>query len=81
MHRVRAVMDEVFGEDNFVSQIIFQKTGGLTPKAISSIGDHILWYARKKDLLKYRQLFNYEAEPPRATLLCGSNCLTPLTGE
>jgi adenine-specific DNA-methyltransferase len=62
-HRVRAVMDEVFGEDNCVSQIFFQKTGGLTPKAISNIGDHILWYARKKDLLKYRKLLNYQTEP------------------
>ena len=65
VHRVRAVMDEVFGEDNCVSQIFFQKTGGLTPKAISNIGDHILWYARKKELLKYRKLLNYQAEPPR----------------
>ena len=82
VHRVRAVMDELFGEDNFVSQIFFQKTGGLTPKAISNIGDHILWYARKKDLLKYRQLFNYEAEPPEGdSIMFGSNCLTPLTGE
>src|SRR5258705_3690183 len=46
VHRVRAVMDELFGEDNCISQIFFQKTGGLTPKAISNIGDHILWYAR-----------------------------------
>jgi adenine-specific DNA-methyltransferase len=64
VHRVRAVMDEVFGDENCISQIFFQKTGGLTPKAISNIGDHILWYAKKKDLLKYRQLYNYSSEPP-----------------
>ena len=64
VHRVRALMDEVFGEDKCISQIFFQKTGGLTPKGISNIGDHILWYAKNKDLLKYRQLFNYVAEPP-----------------
>ncbi len=64
VHRVRTVMDEIFGEDNCISQIFFQKTGGLTPKAISNIGDHILWYAKKKDSLKYRQLFNYSSEPP-----------------
>jgi adenine-specific DNA-methyltransferase len=64
VHRVRGIMDEVFGEDNFVSQIFFQKTGGLTPKAISNIGDHILWYARNRDLLKYRPLFNYQPDPP-----------------
>jgi adenine-specific DNA-methyltransferase len=64
VHRVRAVMDELFGDENIVSQIFFQKTGGLTPKAISNIGDHILWYAKKKELLKYRQLHNYSSEPP-----------------
>lgn len=64
VHRVRALLDELFGEENCVSQIFFQKTGGLTPKAISNIGDHILWYARKKDSLKYRQLFNYAPQPP-----------------
>src|SRR5262247_3855845 len=60
VHRVRALLDEVFGEGNFVSQISFNKNSGLTPKAISNIGDHILWYARTKELLKYRQLFNYQ---------------------
>ena len=64
LHRVRSVMDEVFGEENWVSQIFFQKTGGLTPKAISNIGDHLLWYAKKKQMLKYRQLFNYSSQPP-----------------
>src|SRR5674476_526373 len=28
VHRVRAVMDEVFGDDNCVGQIIFKKTSG-----------------------------------------------------
>src|SRR5688572_22496208 len=28
VHRVRALMDEVFGEDNFVSQVSFKTTGG-----------------------------------------------------
>lgn len=30
VHRVRAVMDEVFGPENFISEITFQKTGGQT---------------------------------------------------
>ena len=28
VHRVRAMMDEVFGEENFVSQVVFRKTTG-----------------------------------------------------
>ena len=29
VHRVRAVMDEVFGEENFISEIITKKSGGM----------------------------------------------------
>src|SRR5258705_158903 len=46
VHLVRALMDEVLGDENFLSLIAFAKTSAFTPKAISNIGDHILWYAR-----------------------------------
>ena len=46
VHRVRAVMDEVFGEANFVSQIGIQKTGGFSQSKIGNIVDFLLWYAR-----------------------------------
>jgi adenine-specific DNA-methyltransferase len=55
VHRVRALMDEVFGEQNCVSEIVFQKTGGQTSEHLSSIQDYILWYAKDADQLKYRQ--------------------------
>jgi len=64
VHRVRSLMDEVFGEQNFISCIFFQKTGGLTPKAISNIGDYILWYGKNKKVAKYRQIFSYSPSPP-----------------
>jgi len=64
VHLVRCLMDEVFGSANFVSQIFFQKTGGFSPKQISNIGDHLLWYAKDKDVVKYRPLFTVEQEPP-----------------
>src|SRR5271168_2877597 len=53
LHRVRAVLDEVFGVENFVAQIQFKKTGGFDAGAIPSICDYILWYARNKTSLKY----------------------------
>ena len=47
VHRVRAVMDEVFGEENFVAQIAFEKTSGQTQRALSpAIVDYVLWYAK-----------------------------------
>ena len=57
VHRVRAVMDEVFGEDNFIGLILFRKTGGLTGNFLASVGDYLLWYAKRKDAAKFRQLF------------------------
>ncbi len=55
VHRVRAVMDEVFGEGNCVSEIAFAKTTGLTTNFLSSRFDFLLWYAKSKDSLKFRR--------------------------
>lgn len=55
VHRVRALMDEVFGEENFVSQIVFVKTTGLSTKALSSRCDYLIWFAKDKDQMKFRR--------------------------
>ena len=64
VHRVRAVMDEVFGETNFVSQIGIQKTGGFSQSKIGNIVDHLLWYAKDLDQVKYRPVVNLISESP-----------------
>ncbi|OSZ76599.1 site-specific DNA-methyltransferase [Hydrogenophaga sp. IBVHS1] len=56
VHRVRAAMDEVFGEDQFVSMITFTKTEGLAPDSFSNVTDFIIWFSKKKSSLKYRDL-------------------------
>ena len=56
VHRVRAVMDEVFGEENFVSQISFSKTTGFSGSHLSNVSDHLLWFGKNLVLLKYRKL-------------------------
>ncbi|KWV49708.1 DNA methylase [Rhizobium altiplani] len=56
VHRVRALMDEVFGEENFVILIAFQKTGGIEGKFLSNTVDYIIWYAKNINLTKYRRL-------------------------
>ena len=58
VHRVRQVMDEVFGSENFVSQIWYQTTTQSTSKHLSKIGDYILWFAKDKSLMKYNQLYS-----------------------
>jgi adenine-specific DNA-methyltransferase len=57
VHRVRAVMDEVFGEENFLNLILFKKTGGLSANFLASVGDYILWYAKRRDTAKFRPLY------------------------
>lgn len=57
VHRVRALMDEVFGASNFVSQITFFKTTSQSSDFLSSPVDYLLWYARDKATCAYRQLY------------------------
>jgi adenine-specific DNA-methyltransferase len=57
VHRVRAVMDEVFGEQNFCSEIVFRKTTGKGSSLLDSSYDILLWFAKQKDSVKYRPLF------------------------
>ena len=57
VHRVRSVLDEVFGESNCVATIAFAKTSGLESLHLYGIFDFILWYAKDKESLKYRQLY------------------------
>ena len=49
IHRVRAVLDEVFGEDNFIALIPFRKkTMPFGSKFIEQMADFILWYGKLK---------------------------------
>ncbi len=57
VHRVRMVMDEVFGPGNCVAEIVVQKTGGLGSSGLKTVVDYVLWYAKDKAKHKYRQLF------------------------
>ena len=58
VHRVRALMDEVFGEDNFMSQISFAKTSGYETNFLTGVCDYILWYAKDRRMAKFRQPYN-----------------------
>ena len=55
VHRLRSLMDEVFGAENFIVQIIIKKTGTLVGEFIESINDYILWYGHSKHATKYRK--------------------------
>ncbi|WP_236571673.1 site-specific DNA-methyltransferase [Rhodovarius lipocyclicus] len=55
VHRVRAILDEVFGPDQIVSQITFTKTSAQSSNELSSVSDYILWYSKQRSSLKFRQ--------------------------
>jgi len=57
VHRVRALMDEVFGEENFISQITFKKTNYLESDNVSNIADYLVLYAKNIQINKHRKLF------------------------
>ncbi len=58
VHRIRAVLDEVFGEDNCMGEIYVAKTSGFgDTKTLAAVGDYLLWYSKNKELCKYRQLY------------------------
>ena len=54
VHRVRVVLDEVFGEENFVSSITFKKSSSATERYLSSTSDYLIWYGKRVESLKYR---------------------------
>jgi len=54
VHRVRALMDEVFGEENFVSLIAVQTTSGFEANYLGNMSDFVLWYAKDKGKGKSR---------------------------
>jgi adenine-specific DNA-methyltransferase len=62
VHRVRALMDEVFGDANFCGEIIVGKTPGAGMEHLDLVADYILFYAKNKDQLKFRTLFSDKTE-------------------
>lgn len=57
VHRVRAVLDEVFGDANQLAQIHYLTTSSQTAHFLAGIGDYVLWYAKDKSKAKFRSAY------------------------
>ncbi len=57
VHRVRCVLDEVFGDENFVSTITWTRANMTSATGLASLSDYLLWYAKDKGQMKYNQLW------------------------
>ena len=60
--RVRSLMDEVFGESNFVALITYAKTTGFSGTHLSQVCDYLVWYSKVLPSLKYRSLFDVKEQ-------------------
>jgi adenine-specific DNA-methyltransferase len=57
-HLVRGLLDEVFGSENFVADVIFRKKSiPLGAKHLETMHDHILFYAKAISAMKFRHLY------------------------
>jgi len=57
VHRIKSLMDEVFGEENWIASIACLKTSGQASKYLSGVCDYVLMYAKNSRQTKYRNLF------------------------
>ena len=58
LHRVRALMDEVFGEQNFVSTICYASSIGLGSSTLDTVTNYIVWFCKSVPSMKYRNLLS-----------------------
>ena len=56
-HRIRAIMDEVFGDENHVASIVFRKTTGKAGVSLDNTYDVAIWFAKSREVSKRRKLF------------------------
>ena len=57
LHRITCLFDDVFGPQNRCATFGFVKTAGQTSELVASVMNYLVWYARNKDHIKFRRLF------------------------
>lgn len=62
VHNLRSIMDEIFGEENFITQFIWQKkTGASDARTIATVTEYVICYVKNDDDLKNRFSRNLES--------------------
>ncbi len=63
VHSVRAILDELFGVENFVSQINIKRASMMfAKKLLNNAVYYVIWYAKNKEEVRYHQLFTDKDE-------------------
>lgn len=63
IHRVGIVMDEIFGAENRLATISYATTSGSSATTLPEVAHYLLWYAKDRARLKYRQLYESLTRP------------------
>jgi adenine-specific DNA-methyltransferase len=84
VHLVRSLMDEVFGEDNFIAQISFVKAGALGARGLPRRLDYLLWFGKASGAAKFRSLFQKKSLDnlgQYTSIVTDAYSLRPLTAD
>ncbi len=57
VHNLAKVLDEVFGAENRIATIPFAKSGSDASSTLPEVADYLLWYAKDRKSLKYRDFY------------------------
>lgn len=57
IHFVRDLVDEIFGRGNFIALVTFATTTGTTGEFIPTTSNYLIWYAKNRSRMKYRQVY------------------------
>ena len=68
VHRVREILDEVYGDENFVMQIPMRTAPGQTSDFMAGVTDYLLWYSKRRDIVKARGLFRKRTDQESSNL-------------
>jgi len=68
VHLVRSLMDEVFGAENFISQITLKKASGATTHFVAGTTDYLIWFANDRESAKYRPAYRLKERSAAADL-------------
>jgi adenine-specific DNA-methyltransferase len=70
IHKLRAILDEIFGEENFICQISYVTTTATSASLLPTNGDFILWFAKNRSQVKYRQPFTEKSNQLASYNIC-----------
>lgn len=81
-HRIRALMDEVYGDSNFVCEITYRTSIGLGGEMLDPVCNYLIWFTKSREQAetRYRQLhLGLSLGEPGATRY--NKAQSSLTGE